>query len=354
MTRRRPAWAVAAALAVVAPAAPAQSSDFLARGVRAYEHVELAAAAMLLRRALAESLSTADRLRALTYLGATEVFGGPARRDSALSAFRRLLLLDPRQRPDRLVFPPQVLSVFDDARRGTKAVLVAAPSETRFKPGPGGEAFVAALYGASFHEIEVRIVREDGGLVRTLYVGPVGDSLEVRWDGLDADGAQVRSGRYLLSVASRPSPARSVVRVVQVPLHAELVAADTLALLPPLPDSLLRPERASLGAGIGSLAAGLLAGGAVLALPSLMADGAEPSGARFAVASAVTVAGIVGLVTQPAKVRRRNIAANLAIRAEWQRRLDELRAENARRRAAVRLTVRVGTPTVIESLGEGR
>ncbi len=355
MSRGRSGWVFAATLAgvLLARSAPAQTVDLVGRGVRAYENVELAAAATLLRRALAESLSTADEVRALTYLGATEVFAGSRRRDVAVSVFRRLLLVDPRQRPDPLVFPPQVLRVFEETRHSTKAVLVTIPADTGFTPGVADEAFVAALYATSFHEIEVRVAREDGSLVRTLYAGSVGDSLQVRWDGLDMEGAQIASGRYVLSVASRASPAGRIVRLVQVPLHAELVAPDTLAPLLPMPDSLLRSERSSVGIGFASLAAGLLAGGAVLALPSVIADGTKPSQARFVVAGAVSIAGIVGLVTQPGRVRRRNIAANQAVRAEWQRRREERMAENARRRAAVRLTVRAGKPTVVDVVGAG-
>jgi hypothetical protein len=58
-------------------------------------------------------------------------------------------------------------------------------------------------------------------------------------------------------------------------------------------------------------------------------------------------------VTEPGKVQRRNIAANTATRAEWQRRADAVRAENARRRDAARLMVWVGPATVIDSPGEG-
>ena len=338
-------------MVLAAPRAPAQS--LVERGVRAYQDVEFAAAATLLRRALAGGLSDSARIQALAYLGAAEVFAGPRGRDSARVAFRQLVLFDPRQRPDPLVFPPQVLAVYEEVRRATKAVRVEAPSEASFKPAVEAGGFVARLHATSSHEIEVRIRREDGTVVRTLYVGPVSDSLDVRWNGLDMDDGEVRSGRYVLSVASRWSVDGPVVRMVLLPLRAEFVAPDTLALLPILPDSLLLPEQVSLSAGRGSLVTGLLASGAAIVLPSLVADGTNPSGARFAVAGALSVAGIVGLVTQPGKVERRHMAANAATRAEWQRRADSVQAENARRRDATRLTVWVGPATVVDSLGKG-
>ena len=355
MSHRLAGWAcgVALTVALAAPPAPAQSDGLVARGVRAYQAVEFAAAATLLRRALAGALSDSGRIQALAYLGAAEVFAGSRGRDSARAAFRRLVLFDPRQRPDPLVFPPQVLAVYEEVRRATKAVRVEAPSEASFKPAVESGGFVARLLATSSHEIEVRIGREDGTVVRTLYVGPVSDSMDVQWNGLDVDDREVRSGRYVLSVASRRSLSEPVVRTVLLPLRAEFVAPDTLALPPMLPDSLLLPEHVPLSAGMGSLATGLLATGAAIALPSLVADGTNPSGARFAVAGALSVAGIVGLVTQPGKVERRHIAANVATRAEWQRRADAVRAENARRRDAARLRLWVGSPTVIDSFGEG-
>lgn len=348
--RGRALWGVLLSGALLAaPGAAAQTGpppDLVARGVRAYEEVELAAAASWLRRALAERLSTSDQIRALTYLGATEVVRGPQRRDSAVAAFRRLLLLDPRQRPDGLVFPPAVLGVFDAVRRATKAVLVV--------PRAGDErgGFVAAVYGTSSHELEVRLAREDGVVVRTLYVGPVGDSMEVRWDGLDGAGGYVASGRYTLSLASRPSVSGGVARLVLLPLEAELVVPEMLPLPPPLADSLLLPETTSRGRGRRSLAIGLVASGAALALPSLIADGSKPSQARFAVAGAVSVAGIVGFLTGHGRPLAANVATNQARRAEWQRRLAAVTAENEQRRRAVRLTVRAGTPAIIERGGE--
>ncbi|HJS44307.1 MAG TPA: hypothetical protein VJ755_12600 [Gemmatimonadales bacterium] len=355
MTHRLAAWAggIALTLVLAAAQASAQSDGLLERGVRAYHDVELEAAATLFRRALAGSLSDSEQIQTLDYLGAAEVLAGPQRRDSAQAVFRRLVLFDPRHRLDPLIFPPQVLAVYEDVRRATKAVRVEAPPEARFKPAVNGGGLAVRLHATSSHEIEVRIGREDGAVVRTLYVGPVSDSLDVRWNGLDMNDGEVRSGRYVLSVSSRRSVSGPVVRVVKLPLRAEIVIPDTIAL-PTLPDSLLLPEQVSLGAGTGSLATGLLAAGAAIALPSLVADGTEPSGAQFAVAGVLSLAGIVGFVTEPGRVQRRHVAANAATRAEWQRRAEAARAENARRRDAAQLIVWVGPATVIDGLGGGR
>src|SRR5207247_4747117 len=76
---------------------------------------------------LADSLQT----RALTYLAATELFRG--QRDSAVAAFRQLVLLNPRYRPDELIFPPQVTNLFQEVRRATTAISVAVPPVTELR-----------------------------------------------------------------------------------------------------------------------------------------------------------------------------------------------------------------------------
>src|SRR2546430_6480825 len=98
-----------------APLLRAQSaSDLLRQGVQAYQSLEYDAAAALLEQSLgrdsAAGLADSLRSRALTYLAATELFRG--QRDTAVGAFRQLVLLNPRYRPDELIFPPQVTNLF--------------------------------------------------------------------------------------------------------------------------------------------------------------------------------------------------------------------------------------------------
>ena len=85
------------ALTARSVAAQQSASDLLAQGIGAYQNLDYDQAAAMLRRGLArttgDTLSLADRLRALTYLGATELFRD--RRDSALAAFRQPDLLAP-------------------------------------------------------------------------------------------------------------------------------------------------------------------------------------------------------------------------------------------------------------------
>src|SRR5712691_9017492 len=96
-------------------AAGQAASATLTQGVRAYDDLEFEQAAGLLRRALAVqgsgALSAADVSRALIYLTATELLRD--RRDSARAIACRLVLTNPRFRPDELVFPPQLLLLYE-------------------------------------------------------------------------------------------------------------------------------------------------------------------------------------------------------------------------------------------------
>src|SRR2546428_2004917 len=219
------AWALSAGAGVLA----AQSSDTLfATGVRAYKNLEFDLAAWLLRRDVtqltAASAPAAERAKGLVYLGAAELYRG--RRDSAVAVFRRLVMLDPRYRPDRLVFPPEVTSLFDGVRLQIKTVAVEGPPGTTITPRPGG--FDIWVISSSFQTVEVTLRYEDGAPFRPLYSGPIGDSLKVPWDGLDAAGAPPPVNPVLLRVASRTATGH-LAGLVPVPPDPRVSRPGTLS-----------------------------------------------------------------------------------------------------------------------------
>jgi len=326
---------VAAALAAGGGDARAQTAaEQLARGVRATHDLEFDSAAAALRDALGRTgeggLDPAGRARALAYLGATELFR--ERRDSAIAAFRRLVLLTPRYRFDQLTFPPEVTGLYDEVRLGTRAVAIEIAPETRI--AAAGDRLVARLFGSAYHEITVTVVPPGAAPPRTIYAGAIGDSLEVLWDARDPGGTPVAPGAWLLRVASRGS-AGSAGRTVEVPLDVRLGRGDTVPYPPPPADSLLAPERTSGGSGRGlnALLAGLAGGAATALLPSLVAGGSDHAGARFAVAGAFGVAAIAGFVlgSRPQPIPR-NVEANDRLRRAWTQQVETVRAENAQRR----------------------
>ena len=347
---RRALLALAVLAIALAPGAGAQTTpDDLARGIRAYQNLDYDSAAALLRAALEPArrpaLSDADRIRALVYLGSTELFR--EHRDSAAAAFGRVLLLDPRYRPDQLVFPPEVSGLFQEVRLATRVVAVSVALVTQI--AAPADRLVAWLYAASDHQVEAAVLRANGVPLRSLYSGGVGDSLQVLWDGRGDGGVPVEAGSYVLRVDSRGSTGR-VVRSLEVPLDVAALRGDTLTLPPPPADSLFLPEHTAPGGGWNALATGLAAAVTVVVLPSLVAGGSSGMGERFAVAGALGVAGVAGFQLQhrPRPIPR-NIAANQVLRLRWQRQADSVRVRNAARRQDARLVIRAGPARLVDT-----
>src|SRR5204862_5275955 len=149
---------------------------------------------------------------------------------------------------------------------------------TQFRPG--GEALAVRLYASAYHAIRARVTREDGRGLRALYVGPIGDSLDLRWDGLDSAGTAVPRGRYALTVVSTDSVGH-VVRELRLPLEVTPVTRDTQPLPPP---PLFRPERTPMGPALRVLAPAALVGVGAVALQPFAPGGQDPRGAPFVVA----------------------------------------------------------------------
>ncbi len=336
-------------LLLIAPALTlrAQATDPLATALSSYNDLDYDIAATRLRAALAlvgaQRLPDVDRARALMYLGATENFRSA--RPAAIEAIRALLILDPRYRPSDLIFPPEVVALFQETRIGVRATSanVATNSELVIPT----DRLPIKIFASSLHDIRVRVTTSLGAPERILYEGVIGDSLLVSWDGREASGAAGRPGRYLLRIASR-GPSGNSEREVQIPLEVAHVPVDTL----PWPDILtsrqLRPETVVKANGTRQVITGLVGAATVVLLPTL-AGATTPSSLRYGVAAGIGVAGMIGLATatRPRPVPE-NIAWNNARRAEWATEFERIKAENRARLATVRLKVRAERAVTVE------
>ncbi len=350
MSRRAVGLLAGLALAVPCAAGYAQTAaQLLAQGVVAYEELDFTEAAQLLDRAVAlvGQLDSTELARALTYLAAAQVFRD--RPDAATATFRRLLLLDPRQRPDSLRFPPRVRRVFEEVRQATKALYAALPR--RLELMPGRDTLTARVYASSFHNMEASIEREDGTAIRVLYSGPVRDSLALPWDGYGGGGVPIAAGRYRLVLISR-APDGAIRRSLLIPLDIGTSHVDTLPY-PRLADSLLLPEHTSAAPGVLSFASGALGGSLVMLLPRIAGAGDEAGKGRFVVVGVLGLAGLAGLVHrglgQPIP---ENVVANAAVRSAWREAEARAQQENARLRSSGMLIIQTGAPLRVE--GEPR
>ena len=322
-------------------------TDPLAPALAAFNDLDYDVAATRLRATLAltgaQRLTDADRARALMYLGATENFRGV--RAGAVDAFRALLIVDPRYRPSEVIFPPEVIALYQETRIGVRATSaeIAPTSEIAIPT----DRLPIKIFASSLHDIRVRVTTSLGAPERILYEGVIGDSILVSWDGREASGAAGRPGRYLLRIASR-GPGGNTEREVQIPLEVEHVPIDTLPWPEPLNASSLRPETVVRANGTRQVITGLAGAAAVVLLPTLI-GATDASSLRYGVAAGITVAGLVGLATatRPQPVPE-NIAFNNTLRAEWAQELERIKAENRTRLATVRLRVRVERAVTVE------
>lgn len=323
--------------------------DPLASALRAFNDLEYDVAATRLRAALAlpgaQRLPDAERTRAHMYLGATEHFRGA--RGGAIEAFRTLLIIDARYRPSDVIFPPEVIALFQETRIGVRATSVEiAPSAVITVPT---DRLPIKIFASSLHDIRVRVTTSLGAPERILYEGVIGDSILVAWDGREASGAAGRPGRYLLRITSR-GPTGTTEREVQIPLEVEHLPVDTLPWPEALDASTLRPEKVVRANGTRQVLTGLAGAAAVVVLPSLIgATATDASALRYGVAAGVSVAGLIGLATatRPQPVPE-NIAFNNTLRAAWTQEFERIKAENRARLATIRLRVRAERAVTVE------
>ncbi|HEX9692436.1 MAG TPA: FlgD immunoglobulin-like domain containing protein [Gemmatimonadales bacterium] len=325
-------------------------AELLAQGLRAYDELDFDAAASLIRTAVgAGAFATMPPQRQaeiLTYLGAAERFRGNV--DSTFSVFRSIVARHPLYQIDELIFPPEVTSLFTVVRRRTPAIELRAPQQQRLEFEPGQGRLVAWAYPSATHDLLVQVMTGDGRTVRTVYAGPIGDSLEIRWDGRDSSGSVVASGAYTLAVQSRGASGR-VERMVQLPVDVERLTVDTLA--PPLPPaaSVFLPERREGGPGFEALLGGVLAGAAVAVVPSVISSDAKPSGVRFAVGTALSLGGVAAfLQRRPGALLAENVAFNDSLRAAWRDSVEVVTTLNQGLQRAPALIMRIGTATRVE------
>jgi len=334
------------ALIVPAAAQGQTATDLLAQGIRAYAVREYDGGAWLLRRTLSfqgpDALPAADAARALMYLAATELSRN--QRDSALAAARRLIVVDPKYRPDDQAFPPQVIALYQEARRSAPNVSIRALGDTAIRPGV--DAFAVRLTATTTPDVAAALTSADGRVVRTLYTGPIRDSIDVRWNGLDVSGNPPPAGRYAITVTPTGRDRRGA-WTLRLPIELTRPAVDTAPLPVAPPDSLFRPERGDYQGAWRALVPGVLAGAAIVVLPKVVASGERPSNARLIVGGTVTAAGIAAFLSrQPDRTLPGNTQYNRNLRETWRRNVADITRRNAERIRQARIVIRPAAPVL--------
>ena len=243
-----------ACLSVELQAQAQPASAIFAQGQRAYQQLELTSAARLFRLALSvdsrDSLAANERADAMMYLYAVEVLA--SRRDSAAAVSARLLAFQPRYEPDAIVFPPEIVTAFERRRRDVKVVQGRIEGQSVLVPR--AEPLRVVLTASSYHPILATVVR-DGTPYVTIFDGPIEDSVDVTWNGLDPEGNDAPEGRYVVHVASKDARGRTL-RTLRIPFDVQAnTAAAVIAAAEPEPEV---TQSAPVSSGVGlSLGAGV-------------------------------------------------------------------------------------------------
>jgi hypothetical protein len=138
-------------------------------------------------------------------------------------------------------------------------------------------------------------------------------------------------------------------RVTQLSLDVNVRLADTLSISRTAPDSLLRPELRTKAPGREALVGGVLAGAAIVVIPSVVSSGSELNGTRFVVAGAVGVAGIVGFFKQRSGTPiPANVLYNQGVQSAWQDSVRVIDQLNTTRQRVSELRIRAGSSSSAE------
>jgi len=324
--------------AVVLTALPVRAQTperALDQGIKAYRELEMESAGWLLRQALAgDKLEGPRRVTALSYLGAAEFYRD--RRDSALSAYGRLIRLEPYHRLDRLVFGPDVQAIFEEARRLTPTVDVFA-ARTSFPSGAPG--LPVRLRANTPHVVVVTAETENGTVVDTVFRERVRDTATAFWTATGRPGERAPVGGFVIGVSSLDGRG-SVVRRVALPVHVTRSPEDPLTT--PTPPEML-PERNPWGPGIARLVLGL---GAATAAYYLTPQVTDSKGLQLFLTQGFVAAGVVGMwVAKPGKALPDNVVANRVAQEAYEARLAQVKQENQRRADGGTVYVDVGRVT---------
>jgi hypothetical protein len=341
-----------AAAVLGTPARLAAQDDLaaLATAARAQlEELNPDSAAVLLRRALVVGRAAAptERGAVLVLLGITELFAG--RETVAREAFRQALALDPGITVDTLHdLHSELLRVFDAERERLPRLTLEAPLDTQVAAADGRLRLVVR----TTRRARVRIIITERAAPATVVhedTQIVTGATAVEWDLRRADGRGPAPASYTLRVTAQDDAGLTAAPVVRF-VAVDSVPPDTQPLPPPLADTALLPESASVRTrNTGALLRGLLfaAGGVFLAVYS-GPERPNRDAKALVVGGAIAVGGTVGFLTGRNTTRPipENVVRNARTRDENARQRRDVEAANARLRESPRLRVRMtGTAT---------
>jgi hypothetical protein len=334
---RRILFALLALLGPVALTAQAAQSAMLQRAIRAYEVPDFQQVIILARTALRERLSAAERARAYELLGFA--FSATSQPDSAISAFRDAIQLDPDRQLDPRRVSPRIAGYFNAALGQVLVIRQLKVDSTRFVSGTQGGGVPIRFTVTTPARVRTRAVSGQRSILIDSSI--VAGTLNLRWTGLLASGDPIPPGRWSIVIEAFGAGQNtfSASQEVQVTVGA----VDTVPHLTSLPGYTELPEteippQSGRPLGIALLYTGV-AGAGALALNN--GDLGTATGREIGVvAAAALITGFVMTLKKPApRPALGNIQYNRLLKEQLARRNTDIAQQNAQLRRQVQISV---------------
>jgi hypothetical protein len=322
---------------VVTAAAQAVRNATLQRAIQAYENVDFGQVVLLARRALGERLTSAERARAEELLGFA--YSATNQPDSAISAFREAILLDPDRQLDPRRVSPRIAGYFNAALGQVMVVRQLSVDSARFVSGTPGVGIPIRFTVTSPARVRTRAVSGDNSVLidSSIVVG----TLNMRWNATLPNGDPIPAGKWSIVVDAFGTGQNSFSASEE--FQVTTGGVDTIAHLTALPGYTELPEteippQSGRPLGLALLYSGVAGAGAV-ALNN--GDLGTLAGREIGVAAAAAlVTGFVMMLKKPApRPATANIQFNRLLKEQLARRNAEIAQQNAVLRRQVQITV---------------
>jgi hypothetical protein len=334
-------YAALGLLALLVPAAaaaqePVQNAT-LRQAIQAYEALDFPQVIVQGRAALRQRLTAPERARAEELLGFA--FSATSQPDSAISAFKEAILLDPDRQLDARRVSPRITGYFNAALGQVLVVRQLKVDTARFISGAAGSGVPIRFTATSPARVRTRAI--SGNTVLLIDSSVVAGTLTLKWNGTLANGDPVPGGKWTIVVEA--FGAGQYTTSASQELQVTAGAVDTVPHLTALPGYTELPEteippQSGRPLGIALLYSGF-AGAGALALNN--GDLGTSTGREIGVAAgAALITGFVMMLKKPApRPALGNIQYNRLLREQITRRNTDIVQQNAQLRRQVQLTV---------------
>ena len=314
---------------------PVQNAT-LRQAIQAYEALDFPRVIVQGRAALRQRLTAAERARAEELLGFA--FSATNQPDSAISAFREAILLDPDRQLDARRVSPRITGYFNAALGQVLVVRQLKVDSARFISGTPGSGVPIRFTVTSPARVRTRAI--SGNTVLLIDSSIVAGTLTLKWNGTLANGDPVPSGKWTIVVEAFGAGQNTTSASQDVQVTAG--AVDTVPHLTALPGYTELPEteippQSGRPLGIALLYSGF-AGAGALALNN--GDLGTATGREIGVAAgAALITGFVMMLKKPApRPALGNIQYNRLLREQLTRRNADIVQQNVQLRRQVQLT----------------